>query len=114
MGCGGAAELRFPESPANSAFILLVNEVPDDAGAGDVVGAGVVDAADAGAGGGALSLPVRLPNEEHAVSVAATAAAAACRQTQHCVPPREASALPVCRLRLSTLIMRNLRSQRPL
>jgi len=52
VGCGGAAELRFPESPANSAFILLVNEVLDDAGAGDVVGAGVVDAVDAGAGGG--------------------------------------------------------------
>jgi len=62
--------------------------VPDDAGAGDAA------AVDAGAGG-ALS-PVRLPNEEHPVSVAATAAApAACRQTRRRAPARETSTLHV-------------------
>src|SRR3984893_12517251 len=96
----GAGELRFPESPENNDFILLVNEALDD------TGAGVVDAVDAGAGGGALS-PVRLPNEEHAVSVATTPTApTACAQPRRRPPSREAFAWLVCRLRLWTLIMR--------
>jgi hypothetical protein len=91
--------LRFPESPENNDFILLVNDALDD------TGAEVVDAVDAGAGGGALS-PVRLPNEEHAVSVATTATApTACHQPRR-PPSREAFAWLVCRLRRSTLIMR--------
>src|SRR5260221_11078489 len=75
----GAGELRFPESPENNDFILLVNEALDD------TGAGAGDAVDAGGGGGALS-PVRPPNEEHAFTVATTATApTACPQPR--LPP---------------------------
>ncbi|HSV21472.1 MAG TPA: hypothetical protein VLJ17_00425 [Xanthobacteraceae bacterium] len=109
----GAAELRFSESPEKKDFTLLANEALDDAGAGVVdAGVGLVDAVDAAAGDGELS-PLKPLNEEQAVKVAATTAAAtAGRQTRPRAPSREMSALPSCRLRLSTLIMRNLHPQR--
>jgi hypothetical protein len=81
--------LRVPESPENKDFTLVANDILDDAGAG------AVDAVDAGAEVGAL-LPVRLPNEEHPVSVAATAVTPiACRQPQHRVASREGFELPM-------------------
>src|SRR5262245_29558273 len=109
--CGGA-ELRFSESPEKKDFTLLANETLDDAGAGVVdAGAGLVDAV--AVGDGELS-PLKPLNEEQAVKVAATTAApTAGRQTRPRALSRERSALPSCRLRLSTLIMRNLHPQRP-
>jgi hypothetical protein len=117
-GSAAAAELRLSELPENSDFILLLNEAFDDGGAD------VVDAVDVEAGGGALS-PVRLPNEEHAVSIATATAATASRQPQHRAGsagvslalsqagwtpalPEEAFAVSLCKLRLSISIMRNL------